>query len=56
MSDLLLGLAVGASVSSSVALWVIADKLNKLTQISHRFDDVSDTLWDLARNRQENEK
>ena len=52
MSDLLLGLAVVASVSSSVALWVIAAKL---TQIRQRFDDVSDTLWDLA-NRQENEK
>lgn len=53
MSELLLGLAVGASVSSSVALWVIAAKL---TQIRQRFDDVSDTLWDLARNRQENRK
>lgn len=53
MSELLLGLAVGASVSSSVALWVIADKL---TQIRQRFDVVSHALWNLARNRQENEK
>lgn len=53
MSDLLLGLAVGASVSSSVALWVIADKL---TQIRQLFEGVSHTLLDFARNRQENEK
>jgi hypothetical protein len=53
MNDLLLGLAVGASLSISIAVWVIADKL---AQISDRLDAVTDTLRDLLRKRQENDK